>query len=129
MFGLINNDDDSNDIGTEEGTQAEAYDIDVQPLFDMTSANCTTFYVNGQGEDESEEEEDTESDPDADVSEDVVVDATAQAPPPWPRRRRYQREPQAIHPRRMFAFAGLGLQLAKTPFPGLSKRARPIGGG
>jgi hypothetical protein len=45
----------------------------------------------------------------------------------WPRRR-YRRGPLAIHPRRTFAFADLGLQLEKTPFLTLSKRKRPIGG-
>jgi hypothetical protein len=61
MFDLINNGSDGNGIGMEEGTQAEAYDIDGQLLFDVPSANCTAFYADGQGEDESEEEEDTEA--------------------------------------------------------------------
>jgi hypothetical protein len=79
MFDLINNggDGDGNGIGMEEGTQAKAYDIDGQPLFDMSSANYTTFYADGQGEDESEEDEDIEADPGADVSKYVAVDATA----------------------------------------------------
>jgi hypothetical protein len=121
MFDLINN---GYGIGVEEGTQAEAYDIDGQPFFDVPSADCTAFYADGQGEDKSEEEEDKEADPD-----DVAVDTTAMAPTPWPRRRRYQIGPRAIHPRSTFAFAGLGLQLGKTPFPAPSKRARPIGRG
>jgi hypothetical protein len=77
MFDLINNGGDGNGIGMEEGTQAKAYDIDGQPLFDVPMANCTAFYANGQGEYKSEEEEDIEADPDGDVSEDVVVDTMA----------------------------------------------------
>jgi hypothetical protein len=62
MFDLINNGSDGNGIWMEEGTQAEAYDIDGHLLFDVPSANCTAFYADGQGEDESEEEEeDTEA--------------------------------------------------------------------
>jgi hypothetical protein len=81
MFDLINNGRDSNGngIGTEEGTPAEAYDINGQPLFDVPSANCTAFYADGQGEDKSKEgekEEDNEADPDGDVPKDVAVDAT-----------------------------------------------------
>jgi hypothetical protein len=47
----------------------------------------------------------------ADLDGDVPEDATntAMAPIPRPRRRRYQRGPLVIHPRRTFAFAGLGL--------------------
>jgi hypothetical protein len=56
---LINNDGRGNAIGgTEEGTQAEAYNIDEQPLFDVPSANWMAFYADGQGDEESEEEED-----------------------------------------------------------------------
>jgi hypothetical protein len=73
---LINNGGHGNGIGTEEGTQAEAYDIDEQPLFDVPSANCTAFYADGQTDKESEEE-DAQADPDADVPEDVAVDGTA----------------------------------------------------
>jgi hypothetical protein len=50
MFDLINNGANGNGIGIEEGTEAEAYDIDAQPLFDGPSANCTTFYADGQGD-------------------------------------------------------------------------------
>jgi hypothetical protein len=57
----------SNAIGTEEGTQAEAYDIDGQPFFHVASANCMAFYANGQGEDESEDKEEDDADPDGDV--------------------------------------------------------------
>jgi hypothetical protein len=76
MFGLINNGRNGNGIWTEEGTQAESYDINGQPLFDVPSANCIAFYADGQGEDKSAEEE-TEADPDVDVLEDVAVDAMA----------------------------------------------------
>jgi hypothetical protein len=60
MFDFINNGGDGNGIGMEESTQAEAYDIDGHPLFDMPSANCTAFYADGLGEDKSEEEEEEE---------------------------------------------------------------------
>jgi hypothetical protein len=77
MFNLINNGNDGNGIGMEEGTQAKAYDIARQPLYDVPSANCTAFYADGQGEDESEEKDDTEANPNGDVPEDVAVDAMA----------------------------------------------------
>jgi hypothetical protein len=57
----------SNAIGTEEGTQAEAYDIEGHPFFDMATAEYTAFFVDGQGEDESEAEDDDDADPDGDV--------------------------------------------------------------
>jgi hypothetical protein len=38
-----------NAIGTEEGTQAEAYDIEGHPFFDMATADCTALFVDGQG--------------------------------------------------------------------------------
>jgi hypothetical protein len=47
MFDMINNSDHVNGIGSVEGTQTEAYDIDEQPLFDVPLANATTFYANG----------------------------------------------------------------------------------
>jgi hypothetical protein len=76
MFGMLNNDGHGNDngIGTEEGTQAEAYDIDRQPFFDMATIDCTTFYDDGQGEDESEDDND-----DADLDDNVPEEATATA--------------------------------------------------
>jgi hypothetical protein len=72
MFDLINNGREVNVIGTGEGTQAEAYDIDGQPFFDVPSTDCMAFYDDGQGEDDGEEEEDNEADP-----KDVAVDAMA----------------------------------------------------
>jgi hypothetical protein len=45
-FDMINNDGHGNGIGMEEGTQAEAYYIHGQHLFDMPLANGTTFYAN-----------------------------------------------------------------------------------
>jgi hypothetical protein len=64
MFDLINNEGNGNGIGTEEGTQAEAYDIDGQPLFDVPSANAMAFCADGQEDKESKDEEDTEANPD-----------------------------------------------------------------
>jgi hypothetical protein len=78
MFDLINNRGDVNGIGTEEGTQDEAYNIDRKPLFDVPLANCMAFYANGREEDGSKEE-DIEADLDAVVLEDVVVDTTTAA--------------------------------------------------
>jgi hypothetical protein len=129
MFDLINNGGDGNGIGMEEGTQAKAYDIDEQPLFDVSSANYTTIYADGQGEDESEDDEDIEAARAPMFQNMWRWTPRPRAPPPWPRRRRYQRGPQVIDPMRMFAFADLGLQLANTPFLVSSKRARPTGGG
>jgi hypothetical protein len=46
MADMLNNGGHVNDngIGTEEGTQAEAYAIEGQPFFDMATADCTTFF-------------------------------------------------------------------------------------
>jgi hypothetical protein len=79
MFDLINNGRTGNGIGTEEGTQVEAYDIDGQPFFDASSADCTAFYADGQGEDESEDEEDDDTNTDNNVPKDVTVTATGTA--------------------------------------------------
>jgi hypothetical protein len=100
MFNLINNGGDGNGKGTEEGTQAEAYDIDGQPLFDMPSANCMAFYADSQGEDESEE--DTKADSDGDVPEATTTGT-------------------AIATKKKIS--------TKTSFLAPSKRARPIGRG
>jgi hypothetical protein len=78
MFDLINNRGDVNGIGMEEGTQDEAYDIDMKPLFDVPLANCMAFYANGCEEDGSKLE-DIEVDLDAVVLEDVAVDTTTAA--------------------------------------------------
>jgi hypothetical protein len=100
MLYTIFNGGDENGNGTEEGTQAEAYDIDGQPLFDVPSANCMAFYADSQGEDESEE--DTKADSDGDVPE-----ATATG--------------TAIAAKKKIS--------TKMPFPAPSKRARPYGRG
>jgi hypothetical protein len=50
MFDMINTSGHGNGIGMKEGTQAEAYDIDGQSLFDVPSGNATAFYANGQYE-------------------------------------------------------------------------------
>jgi hypothetical protein len=55
----------------KEGTQAEAYDIDGQPLFDVPSANATAFYADGQ-----ENEEAAEANPNANVPDMAVDDTT-----------------------------------------------------
>jgi hypothetical protein len=79
MYDIINNGGHGNDnvIGTTEGTQAEAYDIDGIPFFDTPSVDCTTFYADGQGEDESEDGEDDGTDPDGDVPEDATCTTAA----------------------------------------------------
>jgi hypothetical protein len=64
MFDLIKNEGNGNGIGTEEGTQDEAYDIDGQPLFNVPSANSMSFSANGQEYKESEDKEDAEANPD-----------------------------------------------------------------
>jgi hypothetical protein len=74
MFDMINNSGHGNGIRMEEGTQADAYDIDGQPLFNVPLANCTALYADGQAEDESEEEEEED---DADLDGDVPEDANA----------------------------------------------------
>jgi hypothetical protein len=62
MLDMINTDGRDNGTGTEEGTQAGAYEIDGRPLFDVPSANATATYADGQEEEESENEEDAEAD-------------------------------------------------------------------
>jgi hypothetical protein len=66
MFGMLNDGSHGNDtgIGTEEGTQAEAYDIEAQAFFDVPTADYTAFYDDGQGEDESEDDDDADLDSD-----------------------------------------------------------------
>jgi hypothetical protein len=95
----------------EEGTQAEAYDIDGQPLFDVPLATGITFYLMPKRTRKA--------------STRRILRLTQKlmfrtwrwtAWPPQPRRIRYQRGPLATHPRRTCVFAGLSLQLAKTPF-------------
>jgi hypothetical protein len=66
-----------NAIGTKEGTQAEAYDIEGHPFFDMAKANCIAFFVDGQGEDESK---DDDADPDDDVPEDAMATSMGDDP-------------------------------------------------
>jgi hypothetical protein len=73
MFDMINNGGHGNGIGTEEDTQVEAYDIDGQPFFNVSSANCIAFYTDGQGEDESEDEEEDDADTDDDIPEDATA--------------------------------------------------------
>jgi hypothetical protein len=76
MFDMINKSGHGNGIRMEEGTQADAYDIGGQPLFNVPLANCTAFYADGQVEDESEEEEDDDADLDGDVPEDANATVT-----------------------------------------------------
>jgi hypothetical protein len=81
MDDMLNNGGHANGnvIGTEECTQAEAYDIDAQPFFDMATADCMAFFVDGQGEDESEDDND-DADPDGDVPEDAMATTTNDDP-------------------------------------------------
>jgi hypothetical protein len=69
-----------NGIGTEERTQAEAYDIEGHPFFDMAMADCTTFFVDGQGEYECGDDDDDDADPDGNVPEDATATATGDDP-------------------------------------------------
>jgi hypothetical protein len=73
MDDMLNNGAHANDngIGMEEGTQAEAYDIEGHPFFDMAMADCTTFFANGKWEDESKD--DNDADPDGDMSKDATA--------------------------------------------------------
>jgi hypothetical protein len=81
MDSMLNNGGHANGnaIGTEEGTQAEPYDIEGHPFFDMATADCTTFFVDGQGEDESKDEDD-DTDPDGDMPEDATATTTGDDP-------------------------------------------------
>jgi hypothetical protein len=120
MYDIINN--GGHGTGTTEGTQAEAYDIDELPFFDAPSADCTAFYADGQGEDESEDEEEDNTDPDSDVSEDTMGITAA-------KKKKVSKRTVGYTPKEDVCLAGLGLQLAKTPFSMPSKRERPIGRG
>jgi hypothetical protein len=114
MFDMINNGGHGNDnaIGMKEGTQDEAYDIDGQPFFHVASANCTTFSVDGQGEDESEDEEEDNADPDGDVL------ATAMGIDPAAKKKISKRI--AGHtPKEDICLCRSWLAIAKTPFPAL----------
>jgi hypothetical protein len=53
MSGMLNNGGHGNDpsIETEEGAQAEGYDIEAQDFFDVPTADCTTFYDDCHGDD------------------------------------------------------------------------------
>jgi hypothetical protein len=75
MFDMINNGGhgNGNAVGTEEGTQAESYDIEGQSFFDVPPTNYTAFYADGQGEDESGEDD---ADSDGDVPEDATATGT-----------------------------------------------------
>jgi hypothetical protein len=77
MFGMLNIVSHGNDtgIGTEEGTQAEAYDIEAQAFFDVPTGDCTTFNDNGQGEYESEDNDD-DANPDDNILEEVTATST-----------------------------------------------------
>jgi hypothetical protein len=81
MDGMLNNGGHANGnaIRTEEGTQAEAYDIEGHPFLDMATADCMTFFADGQGEDESEDNDD-DADLDSDVPEDATATATGNGP-------------------------------------------------
>jgi hypothetical protein len=48
-----------NGIGTKEGTQEEAYDIDEQTLFDIPSTNATALYADTHEDEETKDEEDS----------------------------------------------------------------------
>jgi hypothetical protein len=82
MDNMLNNGGHANGnvIGTEEGTQAEAYDIEGHLFFDLASADYTKFFVDGQGEDESEDDAADAADPDGDMPEDATATATVDDP-------------------------------------------------
>jgi hypothetical protein len=67
-----------NGIRIKQGTQALAYDIKREPLFNVQSAVATALYEDVDDDEDTKAEDDSSADPDAEV-EDVVVARTTTA--------------------------------------------------
>jgi hypothetical protein len=121
MYGMINDGGHTgNGLGTEQGTQAEGFEIESEPLFDEPTAAPTAMY------------DDANNDGDTDEEDDIAIYPGAEGrmlswlgrPPPL--KSGPPRGPQATRPRRMCTFAGVGLQLAKKQFAVWRKRGKRI---
>jgi hypothetical protein len=129
-FDMINNDGHGNGIGMEEGTQAEAYDIDGQPLFDVPLANGRAFYADAQEDKESKYKEDLEADPEADIL-DVAVDglATATGTATTTKKNKISKRITSYTPKEDVCLCWSWLAISQDGISGASKGERPIGGG
>jgi hypothetical protein len=90
MYDLINAGGHTcDDIWTEQGTQAEAYSIDKDPLFDMSTAPAMAMH------DDAHDDEDTEDNADADL--DAEVEGIVMAGTITATQKRFLQEDRMLH--------------------------------